>query len=155
MKRVLENRAHPPGVYHIWFRSFRWRSTRSGNVLYGQNALTHHSDQKSAGERAIVQATRKVERRVATRWNEEEDADVVGNSKGFDVGSTVCAQSCAYAVAVYIVAGNRGTCCLGKRQQTTATNQWKERQGPFVAVLWCVLVRRVESRSCGTKLGAG
>ena len=62
-------------------------------------------------------AKRKEERRIATRCNEEEDADVVGIDKGFDVGSTVCAQSWAQVVAVNIVAGNGRNVLSG---QTTA-----------------------------------
>ena len=61
-----------------------------------------------------MQAKRKEERRVATRWNEEEEADVVVNRKGFDVGSTVCAQSCAYAIAVYLVAGKEDSDTLSR-----------------------------------------
>ena len=79
-----------------------------------------------------MQAKRKVERRVATRWNEEEETDVVGNSKGFDVGSTVCAQSGAYAFAVH--------CCRKPRNvlsgQTTANDRDESVEGK-TETLYC------------------
>ena len=59
-----------PGVYHIWFRSFRWRSTRSGNVLYGQNVLKHHSDQEA-----------QVNARLCRRREKRNDALPHGGTK--------------------------------------------------------------------------